>query len=489
MSAREVGTSWTLVRPDRAAVIAALERGECDGLLPAASGFLDEFATFLDQHGLLAFFEHFPDARQRHSIAPEFFCQVLIYKALFRLPSLSEIGPVLFHSPDVLRRLGFNLRQIQEGFYQGSAQRPFNPEALADFFNALPPEQLQQHQLQLSAHLLRECPPLRQDGVAVLDANTVTVPAGHFHRPGVQLKACVLGLRGAGRLFPMLWDFTTRGPGEQGDLTQGRHLIAQARKAWGEGVIRRLLVDRGFSDGLWISELKTDGIDTVIGLREDMDLYEDMLGLSRLDDARWVPAPGPILHEGVLPERALCHLTDLETWSSCSVPLQGLVIRDTYPDRVQYQCLVTTDLSLGPQQLHNYARDRWSIEESFMDLTRYWYLTRLGSCRPGVARGQVHFIFLAYTLLHLYAQEAAQRDPGAPRDGAASRDTAAPRLGPRLLPGREITAYFGDHYAILLPSELVTIILDHYQAWLAHREQLLRALRFCEGEPRPRAPD
>ena len=130
----------------------------------------------------------------------------------------------------------------------------------------------------------------------MLDANTVTVPAGHFHRPGVQWKACVLGLRGAGRLFPMLWDFTTRGPGEQGDLTQGRHLIAQARKAWGEGVIRRLLVDRGFSDGLWISELKTDGIDTVIGLREDMDLYEDMLGLSRLDDARWVPAPGPILH-------------------------------------------------------------------------------------------------------------------------------------------------------------------------------------------------
>ena len=114
MSAREVGTSWSLVRPDRAAVIAALERGECEGLLPAASGFLDEFATFLDQHGLLAFFEHFPDARQRHSIAPEFFCQVLIYKALFRLPSLSEIGPVLFHSPDVLRRLGFNLRQIQE---------------------------------------------------------------------------------------------------------------------------------------------------------------------------------------------------------------------------------------------------------------------------------------------------------------------------------------------------------------------------------------
>jgi hypothetical protein len=451
--------------------------------LPAASGFLDEFASFLDHHGLLPFFEHFPDARQRRSIAPEFFCQVLIYKALFRLPSLTEIGPVLFHSPDVLRRLGFNLRQIHEGFYQGSGQRPFDPEALADFFNALQPEQLQEHQLELSAHLLQECPQLRQDGVAVLDANTVTVPAGHFQRPGTQLKACVLGLRSAGRVFPLLWDFTTCGPGQEADLTQGRHLIAEARKAWGEGVIRRLLVDRGFIDGPWISELTAAGIDTIIGLREDMDLYEDMLGLSRLDDAQWVPAPGPILHEEVLPQRALCHLTDLETWTSCSVPLQGLVIRDTYPDRVQYQCLVTTDLSLKPQRLHGYARDRWSIEESFMDLTRYWHLNRLGSCRPAVARAQVHFIFLAYSLLHLYAQEAAQQDR------VVQQDRAAQLLHPRLLPGREITAYFGAHYALLLPSELLTLILDHYQAWLANREQLLRALRFCEGEPRPRAPD
>jgi IS4 transposase len=75
----------------------------------------------------------------------------------------------------------------------------------------------------------------------------------------------------------------------------------------------------------------------------------------------------------------------------------------TYPDRVHYQCLVTTDLSLTPEQLHQCNRDRWAIEESFMDLTRYWGLDQVGSCRPAVAAAQVHFILLAYTLLHLYA--------------------------------------------------------------------------------------
>ena len=71
---------------------------------------------------------------------------------------------------------------------------------------------------------------------------------------------------------------------------------------------------------------------------------------------------------------------------------------------------------------------------------------------------------------------------------AAEQDRAAPRH-PRPLPGRELTAYWGDHYAILLPSEWVTIILDHHQAWLANREQLLTAWRFCEGQPLPRVPD
>ncbi len=476
MAARDVGANWAIVTENRDAVLRALKRGDCDGLIPAASQFMDQFAQFLADHDVVRFFEQFPDGRARRSIGPEFFCNTLLHKALFRLDSLAQIGPVLFHSPDVLHRMGFNCRQVNEGFYHGDGQRPFDPEALADFFDQLDPMQLEQHQLALSSHLLQRCPQLRETGTAVLDATTSTVPPGHFDRPGGQIKACVLGLRACGRLFPLLWDFTLRGPGEDGDITQGKQLIAAATHAWGEGAIQRILVDRGFIDGAWVSELKAAGIDTVIGMRSDMDLYEDMLALSRWQDARWVSAPPPKLNHRPRPKRHICHVTDLDMWAACTVPLHGIVIRDTYPDRVQYQCLVTTDLCMTPEQLHTYNRDRWSIEESFMDLTRYWGLDNLGSCRLPVARAQMHFIFLAYTLLHLFAHELAQID-GHTIPAAC------------LAPGREITVYWREHYAILLPSELVTIILDNYQAWLANREQLIAALRFCEGQPSPRAPD
>ncbi len=476
MSAAHVGTSYSLVTEDRAAVLAALTRGQCDGLLPAACGFMDEFAAFIAEVGLLKLFDRFPDHRSRRSIAAAFFCNTLLHKALLRLDSLAQIGPVLFHSPDVLRKLGFNFRQINEGFYTGASQRPFDAEALADYFADIPVEELLKHQLKVARQLLKACPELHEEGVAVLDANTVTVPPGHRKRPGMQYKTCVLGLRYDGRLYPLLWHFTQRGVGEDGDLTQGKRLISEALKAWPKGTIRRILIDRGFIDGKWLSELKALGIDTVIGLREDMDLHADMLGLSRLDDAVWPPAPPPKLHGTPLPQRSLCHLTDLNTWSACTVDLQGIVIRDVYSDRTEYQCIVTTDLTMNADAIHQNCRDRWSIEESFMDLTRYWNLNRFGSCRPRVVAAQVHFTLLAYTLLHLCIRRIA--------DAAAHAMPSA-----ALLSGREIVAYWRDRYAILLLSELVAIIMEHYDAWAANKEMTLAALRACEGPPPPIPPE
>jgi hypothetical protein len=36
---------------------------------------------------------------------------------------------------------------------------------------------------------------------------------------------------------------------------------------------------------------------------------------------------------------------------------------------------------------------------------------------------------------------------------------------------------------------LITIVLDHSPVWAANRERLLAAIRFCEAQPPPRAPD
>ena len=82
---------WQVFIENRDEVVAALERGECDGILPAARGFLDGFAQFLLESGVLSTLETFPDGRQRHSIPILFFCNTLIHRPLFSLPRLAPI--------------------------------------------------------------------------------------------------------------------------------------------------------------------------------------------------------------------------------------------------------------------------------------------------------------------------------------------------------------------------------------------------------------
>lgn len=470
MAHSKSGESWQLVLENREQVIAALERGECEGILPAASGLFDDFASFCGEIGLLELLSRLPDERERRSIPACFFGNLLVHKALFRIPTLTQATRVLFHSPDTLRRLGFNWRQIQEGFYSNGERKPFNEEALADFFAGIGRQRLWKYQLQVLGELLKRCPELLGGGTLTMDCVTVTVPAGHFKREGGQYKACVLSGYREGRIYPLLCLF---GGEHESDLVLGKRMMKAAAKLLapkpGEAK-RELLLDRGFIDGAWIGELKEQGFEVVIGARSDMNIYEDLVGLSRLPRTKWQRVDPPKYHERERPKRYVTGFKELKTWEACPVPLSGVVIRDEYTDHTSYQVVVSTDERLSATQLHACHRARWEIEEAFMALTRYWNIDELGSCRHPVYLAQVYFTLLAYALLGVFAD----------------RQAAEPLLPPlALFPGRELVVYHGAHYAILLPSELFQIVFTHFDAWRANQEKLLEALRHCEGRAPP----
>jgi len=66
--------------------------------------------------------------------------------------------------------------------------------------------------------------------------------------------------------------------------------------------------------------------------------------------------------------------------------LAGIVIRDTYTDRTEFYTVVTTDLAAEPEQIHEWMRSRWAIEETFgrepLRFSRLCWLlqTRRGLC-------------------------------------------------------------------------------------------------------------
>ena len=107
-----------------------------------------------------------------------------------------------------------------------------------------------------------------------------------------------------------------------------------------------------------------------------------------------------------------------------------------------------------------------------MTLTRYWRVDNLPPCRQGVAYALVHFALNAYTWLGFYLQETE----------AAHDISTWNRAPPPLpMPERELAVYAEHYFALLRPSELLTIVLENIDAWKANQSTLLMALRLCEG--------
>lgn len=462
--------AWFLYEQNRDAVVSALKEGRCDGILPAARTFFDEFAGFLQQYGLLSLFDDFPDHRARRSIAPFFFCHTMLYRPLFRIDRLAQIGDTLFRSPYILRLLGFSARQIQVGFYEGDGEKPFDPEALSEFFVSATEEDFFSHQVAWLEEMFGAWPEVFRHGLWAMDGLRFTVAkGGHGVAPG-DYKVVILGLWQNGEVWPMLWRF---GEGTMHDLPLGKEVIAAAQEVLGEGTIRHLLVDAGFVDGEWLTELSSS-MAVTIRVREDMDVFSDLRSLARMEPMQWEEAelPQRPKTKETPSRREIIGFSELTSWSKCTAPLSGCLIRDTYTDKkVDYWAIVQSGEAADAATIYGSFRRRWDLEETFMAMTRYWRLEALPPARRGVTLAMVHFTLLAFTLLAVYlAMRSMDKRPWSPP--------------PQMLPEREFAVYVGRYYALFRASELMEIIFDHFDVWTRNRDTILSALKTTEGSSR-----
>ena len=237
------------------------------------------------------------------------------------------------------------------------------------------------------------------------------IPNGH-HRAGYHWKAAVLSVCTPAGPQALLGRFG-KAP-QTADLTLARPLVRRAQRAWGEGVIRWLLLDAGFVDGSWLRKLKRQGTDTVIRIKEGMDNYEAAVRQAQKAPAQaWqtVALPKrrpkerrPLRREGL-------GFGDQPGWEGLDLPISVCLVRDTYADKVEYWVLVCTQPTLSAKAIYDLFRRRWGIEECFMALARYHGINDLYPCRPGLALALIHFTLLAHTLRYLCLLAQAARQP------------------------------------------------------------------------------
>lgn len=459
---------WEIVTRNDTAVQQALDRGECDGLLPDAWNGPDDLLQLGLDLGLFDQFADFPDRRRRRTHPKEAYCKVLLAGLLIDRRSLEDIGHVLFTSAVALDKFGFNVRGTRHGGGRTGDARPFDMEAAADFFDLLGPEDYAGHQQSLSPWL-RGHAALR-GRLFALDCVDARLPNGH-HATARHWKAAVLSVITKQGTFPLLWRF---GPApDTGDVTLARPLVADARAAWGAGAIGTLLLDAGFIDGAWLGELVDAGLRVILRLRDDMDPVQAALAQAptRTD---WQAVPLPKRRETPghprLVRRELVGWADWPGWAAYGRDLALCLVRDTYADgTAKCWAIMSTDLALSARQIYDLFRKRWEIEEQFMALARYHYFNELGACRDGVALAKLHFLLLAHTARALcYALADAQE-----------QTAGHPRPWRRRI--NRFIVYWGAYYAILLPSVVMTAFLRFPERWQASREEVLAAIRYLEA--------
>lgn len=210
-------------------------------------------------------------------------------------------------------------------------------------------------------------------------------------------------------------------------------LVAQFVATAGKGVIKWLILDRGFIDGQRISRCKHEwGLDVLIPMKKNLDIWADAWGLAA--QAPWQeapqetppPAPVPVQRpehirrqeakrqatlarlraaapppppEEIWSHQEFCALKDFTSWTAATVPLHVVCVREHYVDGHHDQwALMTTHPAAPPLQLLGLYSQRSAIEERHRQLKCFYDLSHFRSRRFNAIAAQVVMILLTYTL-------------------------------------------------------------------------------------------
>lgn len=296
-------------------------------------------------------------------------------------------------------------------------------------------------------------------------------------------------------------------------------LVEEFVQNHGRGVMKRLILDRGFLDGAQRGRCKHElGIDVLIPVRGNMEIYQDVVGLAQAEQLSfqpWAPAPPapqPLpLHR---PERIqkreearqqtlarqkapapdpqtlatrrvrseVAAVNGLQSFSSCPVPLNALVNREVYADgHVDYWVLVDTARIRQPADTRQEYALRETIEERHRQLKCFSDLEAFTSRAFNVIANQVVFVLLTYSLLQWYLLRISRK---------ALNAKTPPRTLELLRPTLTvIVIYYQNYMAFLTPLQHQELVLTLSESArkkiLAKTRRLRRSLVHQLDHARP----
>lgn len=307
-------------------------------------------------------------------------------------------------------------------------------------------------------------------------------------------------------------------PGKSHECPVLYELVEEFVGAAGKGVMKQLILDRGFLDGEAISRCKKrHNIDVLIPVRRDMDIYKDAAALFLERDVNWTkwmpreptprktprPPPADVVRREKARQKTLKKRKEAEpppppdktlvksdvaaiggfrSWSSCEVPLTVVANREQYADgRTKVWFLLTTKKARSATTPREEYQLRTAIEERHRQLKCFCDLTKFTSRAFSLVVNQVVFVMLAYSLLQFYLRNIQREE---------LNTKTPPSIWQQLrVSDRHIIVYWKSFYAFFQPLEYTQIVVtlaEEARQKIANRcGSLLEEFKGLMQNPRP----
>jgi hypothetical protein len=291
---------WRHMTRDQQEVAKRLSKGQISLVTLSGWGFLASFLAFLDEISFYALLDIEGTGFKRVMIPIARLIMTYQLKILLGIPSVNLVPTKLFREVALLKLIGYTTTQMQVGFCERGnlAAGPMHKNTLSDAVERLSAKELECLLNETARRLAKRGFFRRSKGHFALDATDLeTTPkcqgAGlkrytewkvNKEKQAIEVERFAYGFK-----VLIVYEVHLRlvvaakvVPIQKHESQFTLTLVGQAVKNVGRGVLRVLLIDRGFLDGhdLWVLKHGL-GIEFVVPAKSDMRVTADAQGLCR----------------------------------------------------------------------------------------------------------------------------------------------------------------------------------------------------------------
>lgn len=420
---------------------ACLEQGEIDYAQLSKWTFADEFLCFVMQVGLLEFVDvTYPNPREKNEVPIWFLvtCQFLLH--IYQSGRYSHLD-YLLNAGSVLTRFGFNVGASHIGFNdknQTERRTALHSDTVRKYFKDTDRDEIRawyRSELQTWFKAKRAFDP---EGIFILDQSHLVVPDNPNY-----VEAVKMPVDEHGQLYSNLKSLTAEqrkglvyhpcytlsvllglapshlsyhvasyelGPGNEDELIQAERLVPDFCRRF-PGVMKELIVDRGYLSAEFINTLKTQyHVDVLLPLKSNMSSYQDAIQLARMNHA-WeiIEQERDPDNDSLLTQTEVAYVHDMDLWEGLQFKQHVIVVKECTMANAELKerffVLASTKRYSHPGKAVARYRLRVKIEERFRQFKHDWYIGDFPSPHRALIESHVCFTLLTYSLLQLYLRK------------------------------------------------------------------------------------